>query len=336
MGFTYDVFDSGLFSSTMFLIGMLIYDAADLYYIGVLNPDAPDYAKNCDWIYFWGATSFVLESLSDTIWLIDWSWCDKKPHRKKGYRSTINDPLISSKDSERDVLQSATTTIRSVRSLRADSSSSHASAGALALDDGPVGRSVRTTFGKRRMCSGTFINIKGTDTMCKDIPWVYLIRWNLWSAVFFLIPSLLYIAQSLISPYTMYCPSLVKLLAEWRVSEDDYTYVTNAWAAWLFVIDSLINVMAWWSFIQIQGEWTFADWNLWADITFIVSAVFQVFSIYDVRTVFGIISNFLWTFNAILYVIGSSLALQESRKLTKENNSAATFLQPTKQYFATH
>jgi len=341
MGLTYEVFDSGLFSSTMFLIGMLIYDAADLYDIGVLSQDAPDYTKNTAWIYFWGATAFVLESLSDIIWLLDWSWWYKMRRKKRTVnRSSINDPLLS-KESERDVLQSAVTTtmrsavttMRSARSLRADTLSTSGSAGAIHLDDGPVGRSVRTTFGKRRTCT---MYTKRSKTMVKPTPWIYLIRWNLWSAVFFFIPSLLYLAQSLIDPHTIYCPSFVKLLSEWRVSEVDYFKVTNAWAAWLFTLDSLINVMAWWSFIRMEGEWTCEDWMLWADISFIVSAVFQVYSVYDIRTEIGVISNAFWTINAILYVIGSSLALQEMRKLTKENDSTANFLQPTKQYFATH
>jgi len=341
MGLTYEVFDSGLFSSTMFLIGMLIYDAADLYDIGVLSQDAPDYTKNTAVIYFWGATAFILESLSDIIWLLDWSWCYEIRRKKsKVSRSSINDPLLS-KESERDVLQSAVTTtmrsavttMRSARSLRADTLSSTGSTGAIHLDDGPVGRSVRTTFGKRRTCT---MYTKKSNIVSKATPWFYLIRWNLWSAVFFFIPSLLYLASSLIDPYTIYCPSLVKLLSEWRVSEEEYLKVTNDWAAWLFVLDSLINVMAWWSFIQMEGEWRCDDWMLWADISFIFSAFFQVYGIYDIRTEIGVISNALWTINAILYVIGSSLALQEMRKLTKEKNSTANFLQPTQHHFATH
>jgi len=334
MGFTYDVFDSGLFSSAMFLIAMLIYDSANLYEIGVLRPDAPDRAKNDGWISFWGAIAFVLESLSDIVWFIGESWCSKEGKKKSVSKSSINDPLYSkerdvlqsmatlrSYSKERDVLQSIAT-LRSVRSLRDEKVSSHGSSAALLLDDGPVIRTVRKTFGKRRTCT-TIIN---TTKNRKDIPSFYLIRWNLWSAVFFLIASLFFLAQSLIDQYTMYCPALVKLLEEWRVSNDEYYNITNDCASWLFTFDSLINIMAWWSLIRIQGEWTCADWMLWADILFVFASIFEVYNIYDARKEVGIISNVFWTINAFVYVIGSSLALQETRKQAKENDLAASFL----------
>jgi len=325
---TYDVFDSGLFSSAILLIGTLIYDTADLYEIGVWTPDSPDRVKNTAWFCFGGAIAFVVASLSEVIWVTGWR-CSKKPRKNRSVDgSSIHDPLMSK---ERDDVQS-TAIMQSAQSFRDEIINSPGSAGVLLLDGRPVIRSARSTYGKLRTCTTiTTISINS-----KDIPSFYLIRWNFWSAVFFLIPSLCYLAQFLIDPYTMYCPLFVKLLAELRLSDDEYYKITSDCSSWLFAFDSLINMMTWKSCIHIQGEWTCADWMLFrADIFFVIASFSGVYNIYDARKEIGILSNVLWTINAFLWVIGSSLAFQETRKLAKENNLAHTFLKPTQQYLMT-
>lgn len=392
MGITYDLFDSGLVSSIVFLIGMLIYDAANLYELGVLRPDAPDRWKNTAWINFWGAIAFVLESLSDVIWFTDKTSCYKKMGKERRISGcSINDPLLS-KDRDLVSTMSVQSTQRrnpihsivSTRSIRGGRVFSQCSTTGLLLDEGepnglktritsanalilnefkiedvlnpkyskaitasgsldmisttslrPITRSRRSTFGKRRAgtSAGTTINTS------EKTSWLDKIRWNLWSAVFFLIPSLFYLVQCLIDPYTMYCPWFVSLLDKWRVSDNQYLNTTNALAAYLFTFDSLINLMAWYTYIRRQDDvdWTFADWLFWADVFFVIASLFMVYNLYDLRKEVGIMSNGFWTLDALFYVIGSSRALQETRKLAQAEEKCQSFhtLQTSLGYFAT-
>lgn len=177
----------------------------------------------------------------------------------------------------------------------------------LALIEKHINLGIPTVFGKRRRSS----------VVSYRASWFDRIAWDLWSAVFFLIASLLFLAQWLIDPDTIYWPLLVELLVELKFSKEQFVKRTRLWSAYLYIFDALINITGWYSVSRCQKQFICADWLLWGEVSFLIGSVVNVYSEYDTRREVGMIGNVIWTFDGFLYVIASSRALKESRKLAK-------------------
>lgn len=116
------------------------------------------------------------------------------------------------------------------------------------------------------------------------------VDWELWSGVFFMIPSILYLAETLVDE-NIVGPRPAQALRKVGIDDSDFTAVCDWCGAWLFVLDSLLRGCARWCIdSQLDAEdklvrfriWTApsfssVDWMFWGDVMFVVAAVLSVF-----------------------------------------------------------
>jgi len=146
------------------------------------------------------------------------------------------------------------------------------------------------------------------------------VNWELWSAIFFLIPSILYLAEELVNPNIVGAHPAA-LLRKVGIDDSAFIDVCDLCAEWLFVVDALLRYCARWC-IDSESDasdrlirfrvWSASgfhaiDWMFWGDIMFVVGAVFGVFIKYYSTLALDAISSGLWTLDAVLYLIAAVL-----------------------------
>jgi len=220
------LFESGMLSAVLFLGAMLIYNAAvPVCQLG--------YNVWCSWLYFWGATAFIVEAV------VEIAYCMKFPPERLSKKREL------------------------------------------------------ASIGDRFRA----------------------VNWELWSGVFFMIPSIFYLAESLVDP-TIVGPHPAQALRKVGIDDSDFITVCDWCAVWLFVVDALLRLGACWcedSELDASSRlirfrvWTASsfhslDWVFWGDIMFVAAAVLGVFIKFYPILALNAISSGLWTFDGVLYL----------------------------------
>jgi hypothetical protein len=147
------------------------------------------------------------------------------------------------------------------------------------------------------------------------------VNWELWSGVFFMIPSIFYLAETLVDP-NIVGQGPAQALRAAGVDVSTFTSVCDWCGASLFVVDAVMRYCAQWcsapefdadsSLVRFK-VWTASsfssiDWMLWGDIMFVVAAVLGLCIKFSPESlVLAAISSGTWTFDAILYMFAAFL-----------------------------
>jgi len=144
------------------------------------------------------------------------------------------------------------------------------------------------------------------------------VNWELWSAVFFMIPSIFYLAEALVDP-NIVGQHPAQALRQVGVDDSKFITVCDWCAVSLFVLDAILRYCARWcidSELDASSRlirfrvWTASsfhsiDWVFWGDVMFVAAAVLGVFIKFYSTLALSAISSGSWTFDAVLYLNGA-------------------------------
>mmetsp|Transcript_11007 Transcript_11007/g.18197 ORF Transcript_11007/g.18197 Transcript_11007/m.18197 type:complete len:319 (-) Transcript_11007:163-1119(-) len=127
------------------------------------------------------------------------------------------------------------------------------------------------------------------------------IDWDLWTAVFFCLPSL--------------C-AILACMADPNIARIESASIANIWnwsATLLYVVDGLLGLCGRWrervrlgkDAPPICGNWRLIDYLAWGDTMFLVGSLCDLYDQIHNSRVVSLVSYILWTFDALLYIMGS-------------------------------
>lgn len=185
----------------------------------------------------------------------------------------------------------------------------------------------RPSAGADRPSAG-LLDSEGQALCC---PWFDEIPWGLWSALFFVIPSCLYLAVCFFDPYVVVWHWL-----NWSsMSDADYAELLSEIAAYLFLFDSLLGLAGRYSIRrQVPADdqlslapWTASgfftiDWAAYGDTLFFIGAIVGVIQqVREYNQPLDWVTNGLWALDAVFYMFASYPVL---RTLLKNRTLPAT------------
>jgi len=156
------------------------------------------------------------------------------------------------------------------------------------------------------------------------------VNWELWSSVFFLIPSLLYLVEALADPNIKGIPMYQKL-----VLQGFDMGVFAKWLDWgaviIFIVDGLLRLICRWRIrvntapserlvllhVCAADDFLHIDWITWGDVLFLAGSLLGLFDELYKSALLSWTSLGLWTMDAILYLIGCIPLLQDGSGSTR-------------------
>jgi len=163
--------------------------------------------------------------------------------------------------------------------------------------------------------------------------WFRAVNWELWSGVFFMIPSIFYLAETLVDP-NIVGSRPAQMLRDVGIDDTSFVSICDWLGAWLFVVDALMRYCARWCIDRDTDAsdmllrfrvWTASsfhdmDWMFWGDIVFVVAAAMGVLNKFYTGIVLSAVSSGTWTFDAVLYLLA---AASDWRSCSDDEASAA-------------
>lgn len=160
------------------------------------------------------------------------------------------------------------------------------------------------------------------------------VHWDFWTALFFLIASLLALMQSFLDPNIVGDSSwLYTLTAVLDMSNADLSSLCGEASAWLFLLDAMLCLMGRYSYnrqvapterLVIVKLWLargmfMVDWPVWGDVMFAIGAASGVWDAYDGTSNLWLpwIENVLWLCDSLFYFLG---CLPTLRGMLKNGN----------------
>lgn len=151
-------------------------------------------------------------------------------------------------------------------------------------------------------------------------------NWEFWSGVFFLIPSICYLAETLVDPNVVgLYPA--HILRKAGIDSSTFISVCDWCGASLFVVDALIrygaqlcndsehhvgNSLVRFNVWTASSFWSI-DWALWGDVMFVCAAVLGLCIKFSPGNVaLAAISSGVWTFDAVLCIFAAVLTGRQS------------------------
>jgi len=141
------------------------------------------------------------------------------------------------------------------------------------------------------------------------------VDWEFWSIVFFLVPSIAYLLESLLDPNVV-GHELVGALNASVIDTVSFATACDWTAALLFVLDACLRLVAHWHFhaftpseekdqLMYRACGMTIDVVGWADMVFLLGALVDVYGKLWKSLLVSTLSSGLWTVDALLYIIGS-------------------------------
>jgi len=161
------------------------------------------------------------------------------------------------------------------------------------------------------------------------------VHWDVWAALWFLIPSLLYLLEAFFDPNI--CNPVLSWLNVFNMNDADFVALCGKTAASLFVFDAVLGLIGRYCYrrqvrpsdrlllVQVWHARGFfhIDWPAWGDLMFFLGAVFGVWAEWNAD--FGLhdkewlqwLTYILWFIDAVFYLFGS---FPVAKSLLKGNN----------------
>lgn len=149
------------------------------------------------------------------------------------------------------------------------------------------------------------------------MPWLDDIHWDVWAALFFFIPAMLYLLSSFLDPNLIVLHWL-NVMSFRGMSDQDFSTLVCQIAAWMFVFDATLGVIGKITYVRTEEPedrlilyevWRLRsffelDWAAWGDAVFLIGSFVAVYQQYDdVSVALDWVSQGLWALDALFYVI---------------------------------
>lgn len=140
------------------------------------------------------------------------------------------------------------------------------------------------------------------------------VNWSRWSALFFLLPSLGYLAAALLDP-GLVGPQPGETLKKRGIDSSELARGLNWAAGLLFVLDAILCILGWWFASQPAEERSCTarrcdmDWNLLAGMVFLAAALLGILQqcLHDTSVGMNALCCGVWTVSAVFYILAAYL-----------------------------
>lgn len=304
------MYDSSFLGDCVFLIAMVVYTVSLPF---SFSADSGDQAV-ASWLWLWGAILFLGESLLDSARAAS-RWYLEVKEKVITKTSSVSEPATCLS------LNTALTHLESRESQITSSLSASSSTMLAAPLAAVTARMHEHASPSQPDALGQ--HTTGSTTYC---PWLDTVHWDTWAAVWFVIPSILYLWENFLDP------NVVEL--SWtnptHLSDYGFECAIDSIAVYMFIFDAVLCLVGRYSInrtidtakilwrLRLWNAASFLelDWRLYGDLLYLVGACFQVpllsslFPFSDVllpssnSRSLNYFTSVLWILDAVCYMIG--------------------------------